>query len=643
MSRFVTALLLGLVIGFVPVAVASDDFSAIPPEDLAMKQYAGSPGAAAIILERELLTNAAESTESHHARIKILTDEGKKYADVEIPYAKDWSSVEDIRARTVHPDGTVVPFTGKPFEKMVVRYRGFKVLAKTFSLPDVEVGSVIEYRYTLHHYFSGHWAVQEDLFTRHAYFKLKPSSYGKLAVTTARLPAGKQPEKQSDGTVVLDLTDIPAFQAEDFTFPADELKMRVDFFYVNGSFKTTDEFWKDRQQAWLEADERYLGKLGNLQRTVNEVAPATDPLPVRLQKLYARVQQLRNLSFEVAKSEKETAKENLKESNNVEDVLKHGYGNHAELNLLFLALARAAGAHASMVRVSERDDHLFHPSTLDDRQFDGTAVLIQEGSPQVFLDPGTYHCPYGLLPWEKTETAGMLLSKDAHGFISTAVPKSTDSLTERKADLDLAQNGTLKGTVQIVFHGQEALIRRVHAHNQDAVARSKDLEEEIKGWVPSGGTVKLVKVTGWDSTDDPLQADFEIELPGFASRAGHRLIVPLGLFKTSGTKFEHATRMHPIYFEYPYQDVDDISIHLPPDLQIESLPKSEKIAPGDFFSYEAEREQKENTLFLHRRLQVNGFYLQADKYPAVKEFFRRVMADDDAQALLRPAEAHADK
>ena len=641
MSRFVAALLFALVTGLAPVAFASDGFSPIPADDLAMKQYAACPGAPAIILDREVFTNAAQSTESHHIRIKILTDEGKKYADVEIRYAKDWSSVDDIRARTVHPDGTAVPFTGKAFEKVVLRYRSFRVLAKTFSLPDVEIGSVIEYSYTLHHVFSGHWAVQEDLFTRHAHFRLKPSAYGRLAVTTARLPAGKEPEKQKDGVVVLDLNDIPAFQPEDFTFPEDELKMRVDFFYVHGSFKNADEFWKDRQQAWIEVEERYLGKAGNLAEKVNEVAPSSDPLPVRLRKLYARVQQIRNLSYELAKSGKETAKENLKENNNVEDVLKHGYGNAFELNMLFLALARAAGAQASLVRVSERDDHLFHPATLDDRQFDGTLVLIEDGSQKIYLDPGTYRCPYGLVPWAKSGTAGMLLSKEAHGFIPTATPNSSDSVTERKATLEIAQDGTLKGTVEIVFRGQEALTRRLRGRYQDDVARHQDLQEESKGWFPTGGTVKLVKVTGWDSTDDPLRAEFELELPGFANRAGHRLIVPLGLFKGTGTQFEHASRMHPIFFEYPYQEADDVTIRLPSELQIESLPKSEKISPGSFFGYEVERAQKENTILLHRRLQVNGFYLETEKYPAVREFFRRVKAEDEAQALLRPGEAHA--
>jgi len=82
-----------------------------------------------------------------YARIKILTEEGRKYGDVEIPYNKSTESVRGIQARTIRPDGSVVNFEGTMFEKPLVRGRGIKLLAKTFTLPEVQVGSIIEYRY----------------------------------------------------------------------------------------------------------------------------------------------------------------------------------------------------------------------------------------------------------------------------------------------------------------------------------------------------------------------------------------------------------------------------------------------------------------------------------------------------------------
>lgn len=237
----------------------------------------------------------------------------------------------------------------------------------------------------------------------------------------------------------------------------------------------------------------------------------------------------------------------------------------------------------------------------------------------------------------------MLLSKDANGFISTAQPNSADALTERKANFDLSPSGTLTGTVHVVFHGQEALAHRLRARNDDEVTRREDLEKEIKGWLSSGADIKLEKLSGWDSSEDPLQTDFHVEMPGFAGRAGHRLVLPVEVFQVIGAQFEHATRSYPIYFDYPYQEVDEVNIHLPPDLEIENLPTPEKIAPGDAFLYELQAEHKENAIIVHRRFQVNSFYLETGKYPAVKEFFRRAKSQDEGQAVLRPLESHAVK
>jgi len=70
-------------------------------------------------------------------RIKILTEEGRKYGNIEIQFEKANFHVSAIRARTIHPDGTVVNFDGKVYENTIVKSKSLKYLAKTFSMPDV--------------------------------------------------------------------------------------------------------------------------------------------------------------------------------------------------------------------------------------------------------------------------------------------------------------------------------------------------------------------------------------------------------------------------------------------------------------------------------------------------------------------------
>ena len=142
------------VVGLVPCAFAraaqtgSEGWPPLNPAELALKDNPSSPGSAAMILYRDVHTDDVARQESEYCRIKILTEEGKKYADVEIPWFPK-TDITDIRARTVSPNGTTVEFNGEVFEKTVVKAKKFKVQVKAFTLPGVQTGSVIEYSYTI--------------------------------------------------------------------------------------------------------------------------------------------------------------------------------------------------------------------------------------------------------------------------------------------------------------------------------------------------------------------------------------------------------------------------------------------------------------------------------------------------------------
>ena len=106
---------------------------------------------------------------SVYHRIKILRESGKDRADIEIPIAPG-ESLKELVARTIHPDQTVIDFTGQPFEKLLIKKRGVKYAAKSFTLPEVTVGSIIEYRYVITLPLGvvseiSEWPVQENIFT----------------------------------------------------------------------------------------------------------------------------------------------------------------------------------------------------------------------------------------------------------------------------------------------------------------------------------------------------------------------------------------------------------------------------------------------------------------------------------------------
>jgi hypothetical protein len=101
---------------FVPTAYGVG-FQPVSPDEFKMKAEPQAPGAPAIVLYRQVDRddNGRTSHQDDYVRIKILTEEGRKYADVEIEYRKDVENIAGIKARSIRPDGTIANFRGQGF------------------------------------------------------------------------------------------------------------------------------------------------------------------------------------------------------------------------------------------------------------------------------------------------------------------------------------------------------------------------------------------------------------------------------------------------------------------------------------------------------------------------------------------------
>src|SRR4051812_19714044 len=93
---------------FAGTTAHAEDFKPVNPTELAMKDNPANPGAHAMILEWDDNEDDNDGMSDHYFRIKIFTEEGKKYGDIEIPYLNNLFNISGVKARTIRPDGTIV-------------------------------------------------------------------------------------------------------------------------------------------------------------------------------------------------------------------------------------------------------------------------------------------------------------------------------------------------------------------------------------------------------------------------------------------------------------------------------------------------------------------------------------------------------
>jgi hypothetical protein len=622
--------------------VSAEDWLPVTPEELQMKIEPKAPKAAAIFLYRQVDRNDEDATEYFYSRIKILTDEGRQYANVEIPYTKGDNTVRAVQARVIRPDGGIVEFDGTVYEKSLVKARGFRMNAKTFTLPNVEVGSIIEYRYRrqmrMGWVWDSKWLLSADLFTRHAKFSLRPAENFLLRWSwPLGLPDGTKPPAKERGLIRLETRDVPAFVTEEFMPPEDVMKYRVEFVYEGEDSDQREEaaYWKaygKRSNAYVQ---RFTRPSRALEEEVARLVQPGDSVEAKARKLYARAQQIRNLSFEREATEQEAKREKLADNTDADDVLKNGYGSGRDVTWFYHGLLRAAKIDSSLVLISTRDVKFFDPRLMNTGDLNNSVVFVNLGADTVYCDPGTQFMPFAYLPWHETAVKGLRLDKDGGQWVNTTLPGRDDSGIHRKAVFKL-DAGTLEGKVTVTYSGLEASWRRVSERNEDATDRRKFLEDELEAVIPTGIDVKLTNTPDWAGSETPLVAEYEVRVPGWAASAGNRALMPMGLFsKSEKHMFEHSARVHPVYFGFPYRHADDISIELPPGWQVNAVPKARAV-DINVTSYSSSAQTSGGTLNIKREITLNTILVQQKHYAQLRDFYQAVRAGDEDQVVITP-------
>jgi hypothetical protein len=630
----------------------------ITPQELSVKNVPNDPGADAIQLYMSYYKDDDAKFISVYKRIKILREgalqPGKGLVDVEIPI-EPGQSLKEFAARTIHPDQKIVDFTGKPFEKTIIKTRGIKFLAQAFSLPDVTVGSIIEYRYVIAlplHVVSpiSAWPIQGDLFTVKENLRFRayqgvvsvPSEWrsvvprSQVSYSYLNQIDPNVPERKEGNLMELELQNVPKFDAEEYMPPEDDFRPALLFYYGGRETSSPDRFWDEWQKSTTEYVEKFIGNSREVHDAAAQATSGeTDP-EKKLRRLYMRAQQIRNLTFERERTDQEKKEERLKRNSSAQEVLQRGYGTSWEINATLTAMARAAGFEANLLGVSDRRERSFNKVILWAGQLDASAVMVSVAGNNFVLDPGTRFCPFGLLRWRNSGVTALKYGNTNGGFIAT--PAAQSSVLRRTAHVTLDADGNLSGEISVEFKGEDALEHRLEALNQDEAGRRKGLEDEVKGWFPQTAVVKLQEARGWDSIDDPLKARFKLEVPGFASVTGKRVLLPAFFFRTlQKNMFTSQFRRYPITFAFPFTEDDELAVELPAGYAVEEPPYRRKINLA-YAGFEISSQLKDRELITRRQLDFKQTELPPENYEELKNFFSVVQKGDEGHAVLRREE-----
>lgn len=669
MRRCRVLLLGGIALGLLGSisANASETFIKPTPEELSMTSLPGYPGAPAVILYKEEITKDDLHSMQSYYRIKILTEEGKKYANVELGYVSssgwevgvaDDKTLEDISGRTIHPDGTIIPFTGKPYLKVLEKAGGIKVQEKVFTLPDVEVGSIIEYRYATrindYVFEPPTWLIQDDLYVKQAHFVWWPTAHRMVdedekEITTISwfpiLPDGAKIENHEmvgggqNGiplrTYELSVKDVPPRIKEEYMPPISSFSYRVRFSFT--PYRTQQEYWTAVGKHWSKTVNNFASANDALRDATNKAVAGAITPEDKLHKIYATVMTLENTRFTRERDKREDAVAGARKVSNASDVLALGRGTPKELTYLFIAMARVAGFQAYAMYVPDRSEEIFTPYWMSMQQFDDVIAVVNLDGKERFFDPGSRYCPFGQLAWQHTLVQGLRQTDSGTSFANTVGDAYKINHTSRVANLTMGADGQITGKVNLIFTGAPAVGWRQTALRGDSEGLRKELRESAEAMLPKTLEVDVDQIKNVDDYEKPLEVVYKVK-GTIGNSIGKRMLVPGDVFLANeSATFPHDKRESAVYFHYPQYLQDAVRVNFPSGLSVEAVPTSAKYSISNFGLYGIQYETTPTSVTSRRDFAFAEVIILPQDYGNLRSFYSQLESKDQESIVLKAA------
>jgi hypothetical protein len=640
-------------------ALAFGQFQAPTQDELKMTSDPKAPGAAAVYLNIEEIADDGLHYRSFYQRIKVLTEKGKELATVEVPYAGDFK-VKAIEGRTIHPDGAVIPLKGKPEDLLTAKSGDFKVGRKVFTLPDVTVGSILEYRYQLEYpdgtVSSPFWRIQRKYFVHKAHYMFTPfksflngsqnvTSHYITDTTTGEvldhllwwqlLPPGTPPVKSDAmGRLTLDVSDVPPIPDEEYMPPIDSVLYRVYFYYKAQT--TAQDFWTKVASRWSKDTDHFAEPSRTLREAVAGIVAPTDSELDKAKKIYIAVQALDNTDYSREKTTTERKALKLKSVVRAEDVWKQKSGDSNDIALLYLAMLRAAGLKAWGLQVVNRGRAIFDPTYMDGDQFDDTLVILETGGNQILLDPGTKMCAFQTVSWQHSDSGALRQSAQGAGFTKTPPQTYQANSIGRTGDITIDEHGAITGYFNIVMKGEPALHWRQIAVENDTAELKKRFDDELQDIVPAGIDAHVDHFLAIDQPDNLLMAIVKMK-GSMGSAMGQRLLLPGLFFESRGHLpfVKEEKRLEPVDMRFPESVTEQVTYHLPAGFSAEGAPQQTDVPWKGHALYVVKSQSSPGEVVVAREL-VRGFDMaKPDEYQDLRGFYQKVATGDEQEIVLR--------
>lgn len=566
-----------------------------------------------------------------HKIIKILNIRGHRYANIVLPYYPT-TQIENINARTIKPSGEIVVLDKDDIFDVNL-YPNFVFYsdqrAKIFTMPGIENGAIVEYKYTVNirkRTLWHSWIFQDEIPTLLSRFCLIHPSEWKLDYRAYNITQDPEVIKKPAGfrsTYRWEMRNVPPVKSE-FAMPnLKEIVSRLSFSPVG--IRT----WKDVADWYYKLIDPQIEPDKDIENLARTLTAGRNTNQEKLQNIYEWVRDnIRYVAVEIGIGSYQP--------NPAEKVLDNHYGDCKDMATLICALAKEANLEVYEVLISTRQNGLPDTTLPSPYHFNhAIAYCPTVGDNGTWMDATEKGCPFGQLPWYDQGVYVLVVAENGRSKIyQTPVLPPDSNQTHLVWQVEVDDNGVSHVKAKAGYTGALAVEIR-----EDLLYTSQN---EIKTWLEMylakqcyDAKLDTFYINGLIPVVDPLEIFYTFRTENFLTeREDQTIIRPSQILSiVLPTYFLSTERIYPIQFQFGFTEQMDLYMELADHFNLKSVQcQNEDHSPFGMGKWIL--EELNNVIHWHSMYQIVDKKIPIEEYSNFQKFLKTLKTNELREIIL---------
>ncbi|PBJ06605.1 DUF3857 domain-containing protein [Flavobacterium sp. ACN6] len=580
-------------------------------------------------------------------KIKIYKPEGLKWANQEVSYYVGYENLNDDSVKFSNAvtynleNGAVVKTklnSEGSFKNKINKYWN----RASITLPNVKVGSVIEFKYVLKsenlirlpdfeiqydvpvNYFEYKTEIPEFFIYKTLFVgKLKIDSKADVVQTSqANITGYKQIN------AVFTSSDIPALKEEKFVDNIENYLGAIRNELERKRFP--DEPVVNYTTTWEEVA-KTIYKNESFGEELKEINYFAQDLKIILQTVNTQQEKLDAIFKFVQKKMNWNKRKGYLTDTGVKKAYIAQTGNTAEINFILISMLRSAGIATYPVLVSTIENGVpVFPNRTD---FNYVIASAEIDGKKILLDASNKYTTLGIVPLNLLNWKGRLIKQDGSSEEIDMIPTTpSKEIFSVMAEIH-PEKMKMEGNVKVRKTDYAALVFREKNAGNSEESYVEKLENDLNKIEIGNYQVENKN----DNFSKSTLESFDFTSNNLYDIIGDKIYIkPILFYTDTNNPFKQEERQLPIYFGYPVHQVYNVFYDVPDGYGVESLPKPVKISTeNNGTSYIMNMNTEENKIQIKVGIQINSPIFTADEYDMLKEFFQKIIASQNEKIVLK--------